>query len=484
MSILLADDDLQLATFLSKSLESEGYAVRTALDEETVLSELKRQNYKLIILDLNFGQTDGLKLLERLRGEGLETPIIVLSARNRVTDRIQSLNLGADDYVTKPFSFQELAARTNALLRRKTDPGQSLRRVEDLELDPSTRKARRGQREIKLSPREFDLLHLMMRRAGETISRNTLLQQCWGHETEPESNLVSNLVDVYVNYLRKKIDSGNEPKLLFTVRGEGYRLGKPAPLSSTSDPGNHEFEASHAGGAASTENNHVLPAVEPVAGPLQQVSLRNVVHSMAHDLAQPLTSVRCFLEVLALRKQGTALQPSEIKSIEQQADRAIALSKGISAMVREMGAPTGRWVPLDLLMSDVFNDFIVLVHSGFLTLHNNVDRSAKVTSSRVLRQLLVFLVAKLTGRNTRPLALSIAGAVRDEQCHLELSWMANDGSNAEVQDAKSILSKDFESITEMAHSVGAEFLFSEDEPRIELTLPLEPGSAAGEDLVN
>ena len=111
MSILLADDDVHLATFLSKSLESEGYAVHTALDENTAVAELRRQNYKLIILDLNFGQTDGLKLLERLRAEGLETPVIVLSARNRVSDRVQSLHLGADDYVTKPFSFQELAAR-------------------------------------------------------------------------------------------------------------------------------------------------------------------------------------------------------------------------------------------------------------------------------------------------------------------------------------------------------------------------------------
>src|SRR5579864_339542 len=107
MSILLADDDPQLATFLSKSLESEGYSVHTALDESSVFSELKRQNYQLIILDLNFGPTDGLKLLERLRAGGLETPVLVLSARNRVADRIESLNLGADDYVTKPFSFQE-----------------------------------------------------------------------------------------------------------------------------------------------------------------------------------------------------------------------------------------------------------------------------------------------------------------------------------------------------------------------------------------
>src|SRR5215469_2241486 len=135
MSILLADDDVQLADFLSKSLESEGYSVHIALDENAALAELRRQNYKLIILDLNFGQTDGLKLLERLRAEGVDTPIIVLSARNKVSDRVQSFKLGADDYVTKPFSFQELAARVKVLLRRKADPTLNVLRVEDLELD-------------------------------------------------------------------------------------------------------------------------------------------------------------------------------------------------------------------------------------------------------------------------------------------------------------------------------------------------------------
>src|SRR5260370_17955962 len=134
MSILLADDDVNFATFLSKSLESEGYSVHTALTESSVLAELRRQNYKLIILDLNFGDTDGLKLLERLRSDGLSTPVLVLSARNRVSDRVRSLNLGADDYVTKPFSFQELAARANALLRRKADPALNVLPSENLEL--------------------------------------------------------------------------------------------------------------------------------------------------------------------------------------------------------------------------------------------------------------------------------------------------------------------------------------------------------------
>src|SRR5258708_21890027 len=222
MSILLADDDVHLATFLSKSLESEGYSVHTALDEDSVLAEVKRQSYQLIILDLNFGTTDGLKLLERLRGEGLATPVMVLSARNQVSDRIQSLNLGADDYVTKPFSFQELSARANALLRRKADPALNVLRLEDLELDPALRRVTRGGRNIKLSPKEFDLLHLLLRRSGETVSRQELLRQSWGLQPETDSNLI----DVYVNYLRKKIDQPTDEKLIYTVRGAGYRLGR------------------------------------------------------------------------------------------------------------------------------------------------------------------------------------------------------------------------------------------------------------------
>jgi DNA-binding response OmpR family regulator len=474
MSILLADDDVQLATFLSKSLESEGYAVRTALDEDTVLAELKRQSYSLIILDLNFGQTDGLELLERLRKGGLETPIIVLSARNRVADRIQSLNLGADDYVTKPFSFQELSARTSALLRRKVDPGLNVLRVEDLEVDPATRKVRRGEREIKLSPREFDLLHLLMRRSGEAISRNTLLQECWGEESDPSSNLV----DVYVNYLRKKIDSAGEPKLLFTVRGEGYRLGGPASLSPASAFA--EYHPDTPIGLSGGDGG----ASEPPGTGLQQGPMRALVHSMAHDLAQPLTSVRCCLEVLALRKQGASLQPSEIKDIEQQADRAIALTKGISALVRSEGQPAGPWFPLDMLLNDVFEDFAVLLHSGFLTLQKNWDHAVQVTSSPLLRQLLVLLVAKVSGRNTRPLLLTIAGTLREERCHLQLSWALNDATPGNVPDAKSILAKDLASVQDVARSIGGELAPVQDQPVIELALPAGPRTSASKDLVH
>src|SRR5690348_8308869 len=281
MSILLADDDIQLANFLSKSLESEGHSVHTALNEDSVLSELQRQNYKLIILDLNFGATDGLKLLEKLRADGTETPVIVLSARNRVSDRIQSLNLGADDYMTKPFSFQELAARANALLRRKADPSLSVLRVENLELDPSSRKVHRDKREIKLSPKEFDLLFLLMRHAGETVTRQELLRESWGLELETDSNLV----DVYVNYLRKKIDFPGDEKLIYTVRGSGYRIGRSAPMQSGDQQDLPQTHPDILGQEISYPGSF---SASPEIVAVQQTPVRALVHSLAHDLAQPL----------------------------------------------------------------------------------------------------------------------------------------------------------------------------------------------------
>jgi two-component system OmpR family response regulator len=476
MSILLADDDLHLATFLSKSLESAGYSVHTALNEDSDISELQRQNYKLIILDLNFGETDGLKLLEKLRAEGLETPVMVLSARNRVSDRIQSLNLGADDYITKPFSFQELAARANALLRRKADPFLSVLRVENLELDPASRKVHRGKREIRLSPKEFDLLFLLMRRAGETVTRHDLLRECWGLQPETDSNLV----DVYVNYLRKKVDFPDDAKLICTVRGAGYRIGRPAPAQGGGHPASHPD-------VAHPELNHDYPpsiltdTIDPVN--LQQTPLRELIHSVAHDLAQPLTSVRCFLEVLGINDGNTSIPPGDLKTIEQQADRAISLTKGISALVREGPEPTAPWTSLDALLNDLFNDFVVLLHSGLLALDRQWSPSIQVTSSPVLRQLLVLLLSKLIGRNTRPLDLTISTQMKDGRCFLELKWKATDDSTPGACDAKSMLAKEFPHIQQLAYSFGGELSLAEGLSEILLKLPAAPQTSR-QDLVN
>ncbi len=477
MSILLADDDLHLATFLSKSLESEGYSVHTALDEDSVLSELQRQSYKLIILDLNFGQTDGLKLLEKLRADGLEIPVMVLSARNRVSDRIQSLNLGADDYITKPFSFQELAARTNALLRRKADPALNVLRVEDLEVDPASRKVHRGKREIKLSPKEFDLLFLLMRHAGETVARHDLLRQSWGPEPETDSNLV----DVYVNYLRKKIDFADEPKLIHTVRGAGYRIGRPAPSPAEGTASELSSDAAH----AESNQNYQLSALTSMADAagVQQTPMRALIHSVAHDLAQPLTSIRCFLEVMGMHQDGPRTLPADLKMIEQQADRAISLAKGISALVREIPVPSGPWTSLDALLNDLLNDFIVLLHSGLLTVDRQWDSSIQVTSSPVLRHLMVLFLSKLVGRNTRPLMLTISAQANEGRCLLEMKWKPADDSQQPLLDAREIIAKELACIQELVYSIGGEMSLTDGQAKILLTLPAA-AQASRQDIVH
>lgn len=466
MSILLADDDVHLARFLSKSLESEGYAVHTALDEDTAVAELRRQNYKLIILDLNFGQTDGLKLLEKLRAEGVETPVIVLSARNKISDRIQSLNLGADDYVTKPFSFQELAARAQALLRRKADPTLNILRVEDLELDPGTRKVTRAEREIKLSAKEFHLLHLLMRNAGNEVTRQELMQEVWGSQPGTDSNLV----DVYVNYLRKKVEGENESKLINTIRGVGYRLGREAPVVKSYAEATAPLAPEPSRGGKGGPGTPAFSSPQEPAVP-QQTPWRALVNSVAHDLAQPLTSVRCFLEVAAMRPASLASSASDLRNVEQQADRAIALAKTISSLARETFAPTGPWVSLGSLLEDVFEDFVVLLNSGLLSLERQWDPSIQVTSSPVLPQLLVLLVGKLAAKNTRPFILLVFASLKGSRCYLDLRWRATDGGP--VQDAQTTLGSDLVYIQEMLYSIGGE-LSLEDANAFSLKLPAAP----------
>lgn len=470
MSILLADDDAQLATFLSKSLETEGYSVHTAPDENSVVTELKRQNYQLIILDLNFGQTDGLNLLERLRTQGLATPVMVLSARNKVTDRIRSFKLGADDYVTKPFSFQELAARASALLRRKADPALSILRFEDLELDPATHKVHRGSREIKLSPKEFDMLFLLMRRGGATVSRQELLRECWGQELESDSNLV----DVYVNYLRKKVDTPTEAKLIYTVRGSGYRLGKPPAqeLASHLPATIAEWSGDVSDPAVAVEGSGSGHAPEP------QVSIRNMVHSVTHDLAQPLTSVRCFLETLTMARERALSDPEELKLAEQQADRAIALAKSIAALVRDVPVPSEPWVSLHALLNDIFDDFNVLLNSGLITLDRKWNAPLQVTSDPGLRYLMVLLISKFAGRNSRPLVLSINAAANEGRCLITFRWKANDSSSAPVADARAILARDGDLFRETAASFGGEFNLADNQPEVSLVVPAAPGNGS------
>jgi DNA-binding response OmpR family regulator len=467
MSILLADDDLQLAHFLSKSLQTEGYAVHTAPDEASVMDGLKKQNYQLIILDLNFGKTDGLTLLERLRKEGVTTPVMVLSARNRLADRIRSFKLGADDYITKPFSFQELAARADALFRRKADPALSVLRTEDLELDPATRKVHRGGREIKLSPKEFDMLSLLLRRGGTTVTRQELLREGWGQESETDSNLV----DVYVNYLRKKVDAHHQEKLIHTERGSGYWIGKktpdrPVPLAPNSGWSQYVAAETHA------EDSEIDASGTP------EIPLKSIVHSVTHDLAQPLTSIRVFLEALARDSELSKAEAAELKTVEQQADRAIALAKAISALVRESPLPKQSSLPLHALVNDVFDDLRVLLHSGLLTVERKWDSGLHVTSDPVLRQLLVLLLGKLAGRNSRPVLLTIAAESAGDHYTIRFRWRANDSSPNPVLDARTVLARDIETLREMASAMAAEFSVPEGAAEFAVTLPAVPPPTA------
>jgi DNA-binding winged helix-turn-helix (wHTH) protein len=352
-------------------------------------------------------------------------------------------------------------------LRRKADPFLSVLRVENLELDPASRKVHRGKREIKLSPKEFDLLFLLMRHAGETVSRQDLLRESWGLQPETDSNLV----DVYVNYLRKKVDFPDEGKLIYTVRGSGYRIGRPAPSSGEEHAAATHADAAHPDLNHGHQSSTLTHTGETISTP--QTPLRALINSVAHDLAQPLTSVRCFLEVMGMHP-GTAPVPSDLKTIEQQADRAISLTKGIAALVRENPVPSGPWTLLDGLLNDLFNDFTVLLNSGLLTLERQWDPSILVTSSPVLRQLLVLFLTKLVGRNARPLMLTVSAQIKEGRCVLDFNWKANDDSTTPIHDARNIISKELPSIEELVFSIGGELSLADGRPEILLKLPAGP----------
>jgi DNA-binding winged helix-turn-helix (wHTH) protein len=337
--------------------------------------------------------------------------------------------------------------------------------VEDLELDPGSRKVHRGKHEIKLSPKEFDLLLLLMRHAGETVTRHDLLRQSWGLEPETDSNLV----DVYVNYLRKKIDFTDETKLIHTVRGAGYRIGRPVPSPAGGTASELSSDAAH----AELNHNYQPSAYTGMADAIavQQTPMPALIHSIAHDLAQPLTSIRCFLEVMGMHLDGARTLPADIKSIEQQADRAISLAKGISALVREVPVPSGPWTSLDALLNDLFDDFVVLLHSGLLTLERQWDSSIQVTSSPVLRHLIVLFLSKLVGRNTRSLVLTISAHATEGRCLFVMQWKPAEESQTPLLDAKGIIAKELAYVQELVYSIGGEISFTDGRSEILLKIP-------------
>jgi len=220
MRILIVEDDASLASFVQKGLEAEHYAVDSVIDGEQGRSMALEFDYDLLILDLNLPGLDGAAVLKSFRQRKPSVPVLILSARSRVDDRVQLLDFGADDYLVKPFSFHELSARARALLRRSHLPSESVLIVCDLRLDRVERRVERAGRRIELTTKEFTLLEYLMRNAGRRLTRAMIIEHVWNLTFDSTTNVV----DVYINYLRRKVDDGFSPSLIQTVRGVGYQL--------------------------------------------------------------------------------------------------------------------------------------------------------------------------------------------------------------------------------------------------------------------
>lgn len=223
MRILVIEDEQKVASFIRRGLEAEHYAVDVAADGEEGFARLLDGRYDLVILDVMLPQRDGLAVLREMRRRRLTVPVLILTARDTTADKVAGLDEGADDYLTKPFAFEELLARVRALLRRGPSAPAAVLAVADLRLDPATRQVTRGRKRIELTAKEFALLEFFLRNAGRVLSRALIAQHVWGVDFDT----FTNVIDVYVNYLRKKIDADFEPKLLHTVRGVGYVLKEP-----------------------------------------------------------------------------------------------------------------------------------------------------------------------------------------------------------------------------------------------------------------
>jgi heavy metal response regulator len=224
MRILLVEDDKDIRGFVAGGLRQAGYAVDEVDDGRDALAIARRGTYDALIVDLMLPGLDGLAVIDTLRREGVRSPVLILSARRSVDDRVRGLHAGGDDYLTKPFAFAELLARVQALLRRASGSASATSlRVADLELDLLKREARRGGTRIDLQPREFALLEYLMRNLGNVVSKTMILEHVWDYHFDPQTNVV----DVLVHRLRSKIDRDFEPKLIQTVRGAGYALKVP-----------------------------------------------------------------------------------------------------------------------------------------------------------------------------------------------------------------------------------------------------------------
>jgi two-component system response regulator MprA len=217
--VLVIEDDEQILKFLKRGLAYEGYEVDTAIDGPSGLAIARDNPPDLVVLDLMLPGMDGLEVCRRLRAGG-PVPILILTAKDTVTDRIQGLDMGADDYMVKPFELDELLARIRALLRRAQPAQPQILRFADLTLDTGARQAKRGERVISLTAKEYELLELFMRNPRQVLDRDTIFDRVWGYDFGGASNII----EVYVRYLRQKLEEGGAPRLIHTVRGMGYVL--------------------------------------------------------------------------------------------------------------------------------------------------------------------------------------------------------------------------------------------------------------------
>jgi len=222
MHILVVEDERKVASFIRRGLEAESHQVDVAHDGESGLARALAGDYDLLVLDVMLPKRDGLSVLRELRSQRRQLPVLLLTARAGVADKVAGLDGGADDYLTKPFEFSEFLARVRALLRRGA-PAPTVLEAADLRLDPVTRRVTRGDRAIELTAREYALLEFFLRHPGRVLSRALIAQHVWGVSFDT----FTNVIDVYVNYLRRKVDADFEPKLIHTVRGAGYVLRAP-----------------------------------------------------------------------------------------------------------------------------------------------------------------------------------------------------------------------------------------------------------------
>lgn len=231
MKILVVDDDPAVRESLRRSLIFNGYSIVLAADGEEALDKVQSERPDMAILDVMMPKLDGLEVCRELRSQGDDIPILLLTARDSVSERVAGLDAGADDYLTKPFALEELLARTRSLVRRAARPAAvetqqiEILKFEDLELDPATRDVTRGGRQISLTRTEFALLELLLRNPRKVLSRTTILEDVWGYDFPTSGNAL----EVYIGYLRRKTEADGEPRLIQTVRGVGYVLRETAP---------------------------------------------------------------------------------------------------------------------------------------------------------------------------------------------------------------------------------------------------------------